>query len=190
MVKIKSGWLAVLLVGGLGLISQADDAPKPAETGTLVVIDAAGKEQKLKSWKFVAGVQRMSWLAPEKAEEKPDKDPTPAKGAPGKKGKAASSRWKLTVSPVDFRSETLQLTVLGADFAARSISTDETSVGKLRPLRIAVAMSAWPGPPSPRARTCCFAPRPATARPSPRSCPSSANSRRGRAAFAACTWRR
>ena len=81
MVKMKSGLLVVVLVGGLGLAAPADD-PKPAEPGTLIVIDSAGKEQKLKTWKFVAGVQRMSWLAPEKDEDKPDKE------KPAKKGKA------------------------------------------------------------------------------------------------------
>jgi hypothetical protein len=42
----------------------ADDAPKAAEPGTLVVIDANGKEQKLKAWKFSIGTRRLTWLAP------------------------------------------------------------------------------------------------------------------------------
>ena len=40
---------------------KADDAPKAAEPGTLIVIDAAGKEHKLKSWKFTAGIRRLTW---------------------------------------------------------------------------------------------------------------------------------
>jgi hypothetical protein len=44
--------------------AAADEAPKPAEPGTLVVLDTAGKEQKLKAWKFTAGTRRLGWLAP------------------------------------------------------------------------------------------------------------------------------
>jgi hypothetical protein len=54
-----AGLAAVLLWGA----ARAADAPKPAE-GELVVVDAAGKEQKLKAWEFVAGTRRLSWLAP------------------------------------------------------------------------------------------------------------------------------
>src|SRR5438876_214049 len=32
--------------------------------GILVVIDHAGKEVKLSSWKFLSGTRRLSWLAP------------------------------------------------------------------------------------------------------------------------------
>jgi hypothetical protein len=63
----------------------ADEAPKPAEPGTLVVIDSAGKEQKLKSWKFTAGVQHLSFLAPAdpmKEPEPKDKDKGTAKAPP------------------------------------------------------------------------------------------------------------
>src|SRR5438105_4660273 len=75
MLKMKRGLLAVLLLAGLGLAVLADEAPKPPEAGTLVLIDAGGKEQKLKAWKFTAGIQRLSWLAPPvKEEDKPAKD--------------------------------------------------------------------------------------------------------------------
>jgi hypothetical protein len=65
----------------------ADDAPKPAEPGTLVILDAAGKEQKLKAWKFTAGTRRLGWLAPagEKAPEKApagEKDAAPRRQPP------------------------------------------------------------------------------------------------------------
>ncbi|HWG43947.1 MAG TPA: hypothetical protein VN688_14310 [Gemmataceae bacterium] len=59
----------------------ADTTPKPAEPGTLLVLDAAGKEQKLKAWKFTGGVRRLTWLAPAKAAETKDaadKDKKPA----------------------------------------------------------------------------------------------------------------
>jgi hypothetical protein len=71
--------------GGLLCLNlRADEAPKPAEAGTLIVIDSAGKEQKLKSWKFVGGVKALPWLAPEKvpgkeAEKEPAKEKAPAK---------------------------------------------------------------------------------------------------------------
>jgi hypothetical protein len=38
--------------------------PPPAAAPALVVVDAANKEQKLKSWKFVAGTRHLGWLAP------------------------------------------------------------------------------------------------------------------------------
>jgi hypothetical protein len=71
--------LTALLAAGLAavagaLASRADDPPKPAEPGTLVVIDAAGKEQKLKTWKFTAGTRRLSWLAPAADVKDKDKD--------------------------------------------------------------------------------------------------------------------
>src|SRR5262249_6309223 len=49
-------------------------ADQPAE-GTLVVIDAAGKEQKLKAWKFVAGTRPLSWLGATPARDGDDKEP-------------------------------------------------------------------------------------------------------------------
>jgi hypothetical protein len=54
-----------------GLAFCADEAPKAAEPGTLVVIDSAGKEQKIKAWKFTSGVRRLGWLATQKANEPP-----------------------------------------------------------------------------------------------------------------------
>jgi hypothetical protein len=64
----------LLLAGCAALLSLctawADDAPKPADEGTLVVVDAAGKEQKLKTWKFSAGTRRLSWLAEKVPDEK------------------------------------------------------------------------------------------------------------------------
>jgi hypothetical protein len=56
--------LSLTLAAALAVLAAAADAPKPAADGPLVVIDSAGKEQKLKTWKFTAGVRRLSWLAP------------------------------------------------------------------------------------------------------------------------------
>jgi hypothetical protein len=75
MTKLNRGLLAVLLIGGFAVAAFADDAPKPAEAGTLVLVDSAGKEQKIKAWKFTAGVRRLAWLAPsDKPETKPAKE--------------------------------------------------------------------------------------------------------------------
>ena len=60
-----------------GLTAGADE-PKAADAGTLVVIDGAGKEQKLKTWKFTAGTRHLSWLAPA-----PEKEEAGAKKVPG-----------------------------------------------------------------------------------------------------------
>jgi hypothetical protein len=75
-----------MLTPALVLAAAADDKdppkkpdPKPADPGSLVVIDAAGKEQKLKAWKFVAGTRRLGWLAPAAPEEKPDPKKPPKK---------------------------------------------------------------------------------------------------------------
>jgi hypothetical protein len=56
--------LSVLMIIIPVLSARADEAPRPAEAGTLVILDAAGKEQKLKRWKFTEGVRRLTWLAP------------------------------------------------------------------------------------------------------------------------------
>jgi hypothetical protein len=73
--------VAALWGTGLALVLgaaavPADDPPKAAEPGTLIVVDAAGKEQKLKSWKFVGGTRPLSWLAA--AEKEPEKGAKPA----------------------------------------------------------------------------------------------------------------
>jgi hypothetical protein len=44
----------------------AEDKPKRAKSDTLTILDAAGKEQKLKTWKFTEGVRRLAWLAADK----------------------------------------------------------------------------------------------------------------------------
>src|SRR5438132_6039566 len=87
-----SSLLAALLVSAAGALALSADeapkappAPKPADPGTLVVIDSAGKEQKIKAWTFKAGTTRLKWLAEGKAppakEVKQDKEARPAKGA-------------------------------------------------------------------------------------------------------------
>jgi hypothetical protein len=46
-----------------GLWAAAADEPKPAEQGPLTVTDSAGKEQKVKAWRFAGGTRRLGWLA-------------------------------------------------------------------------------------------------------------------------------
>jgi hypothetical protein len=79
MSRIKVGLLAGLLLGGLALGQGAGEVEKPAEPGTLVVIDAAGKEHTIKSWKFALGTRRLGWLAPPADKGEPDKDARPKK---------------------------------------------------------------------------------------------------------------
>lgn len=65
---------AALLGAATLFVSGADEpAPKPAEPGMLIVIDSAGKEQKLKTWKFPTGggVRHLAWLAPAAEEKEP-----------------------------------------------------------------------------------------------------------------------
>jgi hypothetical protein len=72
ILAVLAGGLAAMLV--LSAALPAADPPAPSE-GALVVIDGAGKEQKLKSWKFVLGTRRLSWLAPAPAKDGDDKEP-------------------------------------------------------------------------------------------------------------------
>jgi hypothetical protein len=44
-------------------------AGQTAEPEPLIVVDSAGKEQKLKTWKFTQGVRPLRWLAPAPAKE-------------------------------------------------------------------------------------------------------------------------
>lgn len=53
---------------------KPDDTKPAAEAGTLIIVDAKGKEMKIKGWQIVAGTKRMSWLAPAEPEDKNPKD--------------------------------------------------------------------------------------------------------------------
>jgi hypothetical protein len=65
--------LPLFFAAGLAVFAlDADTTPKKAESGTLLIVDAVGKEQKLKTWKFTEGVRRLGWLAEKK--ESSDKD--------------------------------------------------------------------------------------------------------------------
>jgi hypothetical protein len=65
---------------------KADEAPKAADPGTLIVLDGAGKEHKLKTWKFSSGIRNLEWLAAAAPDQEPaDKD----KGAKAPKAKGS-----------------------------------------------------------------------------------------------------
>src|SRR5262245_49900528 len=53
--------LFVLSLAACPLVGDEDD--KPAPDGTLIVLDAKGKEQKVTKYKFTAGTRRLGWLA-------------------------------------------------------------------------------------------------------------------------------
>jgi hypothetical protein len=80
--------LAILPAAGLAAVlsalATAADPVQPAPDGTLIVLDSAGKEQKLKTWKFVAGTRPLSWLAPaappKEGADKPRKADKPPEG--------------------------------------------------------------------------------------------------------------
>jgi hypothetical protein len=50
-------WFAAACFAALAL------ADEPPRSGTLVIVDAAGKEQKVTGWRFTAGTRRLGWLA-------------------------------------------------------------------------------------------------------------------------------
>jgi hypothetical protein len=73
------------LAAGLLSLWAADplpEPPPPAEAGTLIVIDAAGKERKLKPWKIVSGTRPLGWLAPAAPKDEPDKKDDKENAAP------------------------------------------------------------------------------------------------------------
>lgn len=75
---------AVAAFGSLCAAEPLPEPPAPAEPGTLVVIDAGGKEQKLKAWKLVNGTRPLTWLAPAVPKENPEKKDS-KEGAPSRK---------------------------------------------------------------------------------------------------------
>jgi hypothetical protein len=105
--RIRHSFGALLGAGLLGFVvfgfSLADDPPKVAEAGTLLVLDPAGKEQKLKTWTYVAGTRHLVWLAPADKEPESPKDKDAAT-----KDKSAKDKPKPAAGPevLEFREET------------------------------------------------------------------------------------
>ena len=100
----------VLFAAGLATAGAADGPPPAAAPGGLVVIDSAGKEQKLTAWKFTSGTRRLSWLAPpapppDRGKEPAPKDRGAAKAAPRSAGAGPEA--------LEFREEASTLFVEG-----------------------------------------------------------------------------
>jgi hypothetical protein len=76
----KRVWLALAAcaAGAAAWLTVRADEPKPEGAGALVVVDAAGKEQKVTGSKFSLGTRRLTWLAPPAGLEKPAVPATPA----------------------------------------------------------------------------------------------------------------
>jgi len=72
--KCLTRWLlaALLTTTAVSLAADEPAPPKPAEPGTLVVIDSAGKERILKTWKIVLGTRHLTWLAAPEAGKEPE----------------------------------------------------------------------------------------------------------------------
>jgi hypothetical protein len=67
-----TAFLSAGLLAVLSMASAADDKETPA-TG-LLLVDAKGKEQKLKTWEFTEGTRRLGWLVATKVKESQKKD--------------------------------------------------------------------------------------------------------------------
>jgi hypothetical protein len=64
-----------IVAAGAGLVVGADEpAPKPADPGTLIVVDGGGKEQKIKAYRILTGTRHLGWLATEKPAEAPKEE--------------------------------------------------------------------------------------------------------------------
>src|SRR5262249_49329875 len=89
----------IALLWGLGILSAAD-APEPGKSGPLLIVDGAGKEQKIKAWKFSQGTRHLTWLAPPAAEK-------PEPKAKDKNGKAPPAKARPAIGPeaLEFRDE-------------------------------------------------------------------------------------
>jgi len=86
------------LILGCAAVVAAD--PPPAAPA-LVVVDAGGKEQKLKAWKFVAGTRRLGWLAPAAPARPKDEKPADKPVGPDDKTPPA----EVGPEAIEFRDE-------------------------------------------------------------------------------------
>jgi hypothetical protein len=93
-ILVLAGTLVAEVANTPGLHGADDAKPAPrAEAGVLIIVDGAGKEHKLKTWKIIMGTRRLSWLAPPAPrkvdEEKGDKDPKKPAAPPAPSGPEA-----------------------------------------------------------------------------------------------------
>ncbi len=90
------------LLAAFCTVPAADSPKETPRNGVLVIIDAAGKEQKVKAWKFSVGTRHLTWLAPE-SKEKPA--PEPKDKAPAGKAPVAKPRAAVGPESLEFRDE-------------------------------------------------------------------------------------
>lgn len=69
--------IALCGLAWLGLLSAAE--PEPAKSEPITVIDGAGKEHKLKTWKITIGTRPLGWLAPAVEKKEPEEKKEPDK---------------------------------------------------------------------------------------------------------------
>jgi hypothetical protein len=119
--------VAAATLCSLNAADPLPEPPAPAEPGTLIVIDNAGKEQKLKSWKFAAGVRTLAWLAPA-AVDKDAKDDAKNKGEKAKPSAGPEALVFREENSTDFQEGVLtlipvdRLRVIDYDNEKRTIS--------------------------------------------------------------------
>jgi hypothetical protein len=122
-----------LLLTGCGFLCALGAAAggDKTETNLLTIVDATGKEHKLKTWKFTAGTKPLSWLAPAPALDKDKKGdgkkvttPAAAEALEFSEGKVAPLRRRvLSYLPVasirstdyDAKKETVAVRVATSD---------------------------------------------------------------------------
>jgi hypothetical protein len=121
--RIRQTFTFVFALTG-ALFVAAEDKPKPADAATLFILDAAGKEQKLKTWKFGEGVRRLNWLAPaKKAEVKEDADKDKKIAPKTKRGAAAGPEALAVRAEMEIEYAEGVLTLIPLD-SVRSIDFD------------------------------------------------------------------
>src|SRR5262245_35468750 len=85
----------LMLAASLAFCPFSASAQKEQDAGTLLVVDAGGREHKLKNWRFVSGTRKLSWLAAPEAGEKNDKGDKNDTGGQGEKGPGCEKSQKV-----------------------------------------------------------------------------------------------
>jgi hypothetical protein len=115
----------------------ADDAGKAAPQTELVIRDGAGKEQKLKAWKFTQGTRHLTWLAPpgKEPEKKGDAPPGPEALEFREENSTTFANGILTLIPLD-RIRSVEYNhekdLVSVRVAGEKADSDETLTGSTR----------------------------------------------------------
>jgi len=94
--------LGAALGAALLTCSVTADEPKKADAPVVIIVDANGKEHKVKGWKITAGTRRLGGLAPADDKEPMPKDPPPQ---PPKGGKAPPKKGAVGPEALAFRED-------------------------------------------------------------------------------------